>query len=469
VGRRSTERAGPLRDPARGGQLTMKRFRYDEMSALLPDLEELRPLRNLALRASKPDPERTWSASGELSTVADRIVDPARISEEASELAEGERRHMDRLFALLSRAMERAAGGDSPGAALQLLEAAALEEGRERHDRALAYASSAARVMEGDRNRGVAALALRRWGRAARGGGALPEALRRYVQSHEIASAIGDLPGAGEAAVGAGNVLEQWGRWEEAERWYLQALESLERLPHPTPGRWHAALNLNVALRRRGDVEESRPWLERAEAVARELGDGSALPFLETARGQLLMALGEHQAGSAHFDTALAAAQGSYPIVVIRLNLAESLLALGRVLDAVEQVRTAEAEAIAGGAEVKLPEVYRMLGRAASAQGHPDAFVLFERSLELAGGGAMASELETAQSYQDYARAEAALGNADQARTFLLRAERGYRALGVRGMRREWVDCFDLPFPGDDSSAGTTSDETRPGGAGGTT
>ena len=436
----------PCLDSSSGVPRQMKRFRYEEMRALLPELEELRPLRDLALRGSDADPERAWATSGELSTVGDRIVDVDRLAEASGALADRTRDHLATLYDAVCQALQKAAAGDGPAAALALLDAGALEEARDRHDRAIAYAMAAARAVEGERDRGVAALALRRWGRAARARGALGEALRRYSQSHEIAAAIGDLPAAGESAIGAGNVLEQWGRWSEAEVWYRRALAFLERLPDPTPGRWHACLNLHITLRRRGDVEESRPWLDRAEELAELLQDRGAVPFTENARGQLCMALEDFEAAGRHFDAALSAAGNAHARVTIRLNLAESLHARGRTLDAAEQARAAEAEAIAGGAEVKLPEVYRMLGRFASADGQADAFVLFERSLELAGVGT-GQELEAAQTYQAYAEAEAALGHTDNAGAFQARAEGGYRALGIRGMRRRWVDCFDVLFP----------------------
>jgi hypothetical protein len=125
------------------------------------------------------------------------------------------------------------------------------------------------------------------------------------------------------------------------------------------------------------------------------------------------------------------------------LNLAEALLAQGRILDAAEQARIAEQEAILGGLAPKLPEVYRLLGRIASADREPDAFVLFERALELVRERSF-PPIEEAMTLQAYAEHEARSGRDDVAQDLRREAEARFEALGISHMRHPWADVFAL-------------------------
>jgi tetratricopeptide (TPR) repeat protein len=87
--------------------------------------------------------------------------------------------------------------------------------------------AAAFRAAREERDQRPVSLALRRWAAAARAQGKLVEALDRYQQAHEIARDSLDVQGAAEAAIGAGNVLERQGGWEDAEAWYRRALDAL--------------------------------------------------------------------------------------------------------------------------------------------------------------------------------------------------------------------------------------------------
>jgi tetratricopeptide (TPR) repeat protein len=421
----------------------MTSFRVRELQRLLPDVEELRPLRRALLRGSAPDPDRTWSGSGELQTAGDRLIDLDRMQDEVEELLEREATHQEALIQTTLRAIRCASDGNRMGAARALLDAAALEEARGRHGRAAAFAASAHGEAAGLKDQTLAALALRRRGRAERALGLLGDALRHYGEAFEIAVAVGDDQGSAEAAIGAGNVLEQGGRWQEAAGWYQRALEALDDRPAPAPEQWHAFLNLHLVERTLGRVAGSEPWIERAEAVARELGDESARFFLDHARAQLHMARTEFDDAAALFLEALVGASTAHRPTV-RLNIAECLLARGLLLDAAEEARIAEAEAISGGVDLVLPHVYRTLGRCAAAMQNPDAFVFFERALE-APGPEGENRLERAVTLQHYAIATVQFDPEGQGAAELLEAAaHEYRALGVLHFRRRWVDCFDV-------------------------
>jgi tetratricopeptide (TPR) repeat protein len=423
----------------------MRKLTLDEVRDALPELDELRPVLDHLLAHSEPDRARMWSGSGELGTVGSRLADPADLGASVEELAAAEARRLVTLYQAAARALSALAAEDRGAAAEALLDAAAAEERRERPERAEAYAAAAHRIARSERDPGPAALALRRWARAARAQGRLPDALERYERSHEIALALRDHRGAAEAAIGAGNVLEEQGRWPEAAGWYRDALRALDDLDEPAQERWHALLNLHIVARSRGALDESVPWLEAAERASSTDPEG-ARPFLQNAAGQLLMAQGVVAEAEVRFRTALDVATGARARVTIRLNLAECLLAQGRALDAAEHGREAEREAIRASLVPKLPEVYRLLGRIASSEGNVDAFVLFERALEIIRERAL-PPLEEALTLQAYAECEASRGEADAARQLHGLAAERFAALGITHMRQAWVDVFGTTGP----------------------
>jgi len=429
----------------------MKRLTVDDVRSALPELEELRPILDDLVRRSEPDRTRTWSGSGQLDTVGARLVPDEPIAETILALADEEADRVKALYSWMGEALTALSAGDGPRAARALLEVAASEEARDRPERAFLYSDAAFRAVRGGRDQEVAALALRRSARAARAHGDLADALRRYERAHDLARSMSDLRGAAEAALGAGNVLEEQGRWDEAESWYHTALETLEPIDAPVPERWHALINLHIVARSRGALDESIPLLARAHEAAAAIDADGARPFIENARGQLLMAQGAYDEAEAHFRAAVETTGQTRARVTMRLNLAESSLARGRTLDAAEQAREAEREAIAARVVTKLPEVYRLLGRVSSAEGNPDAFVFFERALEIVRERKLPI-LEEALTLQAYAEAEASRGEDEAARQLREEARDRFASLGMTRERQRWADVYG-PASNNDSPA----------------
>jgi tetratricopeptide (TPR) repeat protein len=422
----------------------MKRLTLDEVREALPSLDELRPIVDHLIVRSQPDPSRTWSGSGELGTLGTRHVPAAALPDEVGALAAGEAERLGAIYTTVARALAALASDDGASAARALLDAAAMEEARDRPDRAGAYAEAAYRAARDERDQRPAALALRRWARASRARGRLSEAVERYTRAHGIALAMSDHRGAAEAAVGAGNVLEEQGRWTQATDWYQRALDALEGIREPAPERWHALLNLHIVTRSRGEIVESVRWLEQAEAAANDVDPEGAAPYLDNARGQLAMAHGAFADAETHLRDAVAGAASARLRVSFRLNLAETLLAQGRAVDAADQAREAEREAVRVGLVPKLPEVYRLLGRISSANGNADAFVFFERALDIIRDRAL-PVLEEALTLQAYAACEARRGEADAARQLNQDAVERFRALEIAHMRQPWADVYSPP------------------------
>jgi tetratricopeptide (TPR) repeat protein len=207
------------------------------------------------------------------------------------------------------------------------------------------------------------------------------------------------------------------------------------------PETWHAQLNIHIVLRSAGSLDESLVWLQTASDSAEKLGDETAAQFLENAWGQLRMASGAFSEAESHLRAGLSAAMDARARVTIRLNLAEALLAQDRTLEATEEAREAEREAIASGIVPKLPEVYRVLGRIVSAEDNPDAFVFFERALDIVRERRLPA-LEEALTLQAYAESEARRGEEDSARELRERMTQQYRALGMSNMRHSWADLY---------------------------
>lgn len=419
----------------------MTRLRIEDVRTALPDLDDLRPVLDHLLSGSVPDPDRRWAGSGELDTAAARLVVPGDWRSTAHELAERERAHLEALYRAVLRAVSCSRQGDDAGAAESLLEAAALEERRNRPGRAEVYAGSAARAARRNGDPRLVATALRRQGRASRALGRLSDAERLYVAGHELAKDAGDVEGAAEGAIGIGNVLEEEGRWTEAARWYRTALGLLESTPGSSPEQWHALLNLHVATRSLGRIEESVAWLRKAEEVATALNDESAPAFIHNAWGQLHMARRELIQAVWCFRDALAAPAGAWARVNFRLNLGEALLAGGHTLDAAEEAREAEREALAAGIAAKLPEVYRLLGRVAAVRGNADAFVLFERALAIVRERGL-PPIEEAVTLRAYAHAVRD-HDPDLAGELRRRAVDLYRELGLPGASDPWSESYD--------------------------
>lgn len=419
----------------------MPRLTLDEAQEALPQLDELRPVFDHLVAGSLPDSSQVWSGSGRLGTMGSRLVASGSLTGAVERLVEEHAARLVEVYRAVARMLDALEEGNGAGAARALLDAAALEERQDRPERAEAYAAAAYRASRDYTDQVTTALSLRRWARAARALGKLPEALDRYAKAHEASQAISDPRGAAEAAVGAGNVLEDQGRWDEAAAWYHAALRAVDGIDGPIPERWHAELCLHIVARSRGAIDESNSWLERAQRTADAIEPAASRPFLENARGQLHMARGDFAEAETHLRAALASTRQTRARVTIQLNLAETLLARGRTLDAAEVAREAEREAIRAGLLPKLPEVYRLLGRIASDDGDPDAFVLFERALTLIRERGL-PPLEEAQTLQAYAEAEARMGDQDAAAELRRQALDRFELLGIVQLRSTWADVY---------------------------
>ena len=371
----------------------------------------MRPLLERLMASTAPDPERRWTASGELGTAGGRVVDVAHFEALAEEWVEEESarlRERARRVAEVARALE---SGDAHVVVDTLLDGSEALEAAGATGEARAWADAAFDVAHRE-GHPRAPEAVRRAARCARASGDLDASARGYEEAHALAMGQGAGRDAVIAATGRGNVAVDRGRWLEAERWYDRALALLGSDAFAGGDddiralRWRLHQNLGITRRERGDLEASAAFYERATEDAAGLDDPAATVEIENGRGQLALAGGEPRTAELHFRLALEALKGSAPDpvrVAVRTNLAEALLRQGRMLEAGTSAREAEAEAIRGRHVGRLPEVYRLLARVARARREGEAFVLLERTLELVRNAGLPAieELRTLVAYAE--------------------------------------------------------------------
>jgi tetratricopeptide (TPR) repeat protein len=416
-------------------------MRVDEALRLIPELDELRPLVRALVAASVPDPERAWTGSGELATFGGRLLaDPGMGAGAGSgtgsaaggwpEVARAEAERRRALLASVGGAVAEARAGRMDAAVARLTEAARRELEASSWATAEGLALSAHRAASEAGLTAATAAALRWAAVAARARGDLDAASDRYERAARHAADVGDLALAITASIGRGNVAVDRSRWDEAERWYGQALERMEAAGERRPERWHVAQNLAIVARERGDPAAARRWLETAEREARAQGDPDAELDVNNGWGQLLMAEGDLAGAELRFRRARAAARTPLARAVVAVNLAECLLARGRLLEAVELGREAEAVAIVEDVPGRLPEVYRLLGAAAGEQGAEDALVFFERALELVRELGLPA-VEEARTLEAYGRWRARHGEPAEAARLLRAAAARWADAGM--------------------------------------
>lgn len=412
--------------------------RLDDLLDLLPAMEELTPLLDEVAGTSVPDPGRRWAVSGDLETLGRRLVRPDQLEERIPMLVEAARARAEALYSGAAAAIRALSDGDPEGAARRLLELAGGEEARHHLPSAYALAMAAHRVVQGLRDRTLATEALRRAARAARGDGRLGEAATLYERAWRQAGDGGDLEGGIISAIGRGNVAVDRGLWAEGQRWYEEAARLLGPGSDARPERWHVHQNMGIVRREQGDLEGCAAELERAGELAALLDDPAADIEVNNGWGQLLSARGDRAGAIERFRSALEAArtlEDPRSRTTVAVNLAEVLLEDGRLLEAWDAAREAEAAALSGRVATRLPEVYRLLGRLAQEEGTDHAFLFLERALSVVQERGLPA-YERALTLHAYGDARLRSGEGLAARGLYGEALRIYEELGMSGRAR---------------------------------
>jgi tetratricopeptide (TPR) repeat protein len=406
--------------------MSRRPLRVEDALSLLPELEELLPLREVLAGSSRADEERAWAESAAYSTLDTRLAEPEAIERLVPELVERVRSRVEAVYRSVAEALAAAARGDDAAAARALVAAGEAEEAAGRLEAAEAYFERARARGRRSRDRSSEGLAVRRLGRVARVRGELERAHSLYRAGPEVAEAQRDRAGMVVACQGLGNVHVERGEWAAAVEWYLRGLELVGEAP--SRERWELESNLSAATRRAGWLEESEAWVARAEATLAATGDEAGRAYVWNARGLLRVARGDLQGAEAEYRRAVQASGDPAERAPVLVNLAECLTRQGRLRDAADALRAAERDALSRRLLASLVHVYRGLGEIARLRRDPDGFVFFEQALELCDAPGR-SPLELALTQEEYGRFRAELGEAEEARARLGLALEIYREL----------------------------------------
>lgn len=395
--------------------------------ALVPDYEDFLPLSDALIGASEVDAGKVWASSGAYATVGKRLVDPDRAAELVPALLERRAERARRLMELVLDAMRAQAAGDAAGAARRLVEAGEVEEADRRLERAERIFRMALPLAEELREKGPLVLVLRRLARVARAAGRLDEARAAYEQSHRVAAAALDAEGEVIACQGLGNVSDDRGDREGAREWWERGLARAAGLGAPQL-EWPLHLNLSVLAMLEGDLAGAERRLEEARERLGGAADGEGRFFWLNNRGLLLLEHGDAPGAGAVFREALDGAEGHWALT-LRVNLGESLLRQGRLLEAEDEARRAEELAVVHRLVPDLVDVYALLGSVARERCDEEGFVFYEQALRLCQERQLPSKIEAALLF-GYGRLHGACGRRDEGRGYLEAAAERFRALG---------------------------------------
>jgi CHAT domain-containing protein len=160
----------------------------------------------------------------------------------------------------------------------------------------LPLSTRAVELAEKSGDRVLLARALSALGRSQWGRGQYEPALQSHERSRSLFRELGDRDGEAESLVRTGETFYSLGRYQDALAQYELALTS-----NPASARERESLirsNIGVALRFLGRFDEGAASIERAVAIARELGDQSWL-------GQSLVSLGIINRARAEYQKAI--------------------------------------------------------------------------------------------------------------------------------------------------------------------
>lgn len=408
--------------------MTPRRLRMDQALDALPELDDLAPLREALLDASRTDSAEVWAGSRAYATLGRRLADPERLEARIPEIAEQLRLRTQRILTQVVRSLRALEAGDVAGASRALVSAGELEEGAWRLDEAERYYRKALELGRKPRDRSGEGLALRRLGRLARTRGELPEALRLYRSGYNVSEAARNVAGMVVGCLGMGNVYVDQGEWEKAKDWHLRGVDHL--VDRGTPEFIHLCNALSVVERRLGRFDESEAWLARGEAEVARMGSLEGSEYLEHGRARLHVARGE--LGEAERRLRGMLERDTDPIARISalINLAEPLQLQGRLDDAAGALREAESLAVRFRAVRHLPHVYEALGKLSGAWGDSEGFVFFERALAMIREHRLPITQHAALQHA-YGMFEGGLGSLDSALARLRIARDQFRSIGA--------------------------------------
>lgn len=406
----------------------------EHLLQLLPAVEELEVLRLRMIAAAVPDPGKTWDSSSSYATIDKRILTPESVEQSLDAAEAALKEYVSILHDGLRPVFRAYFAGDAEGAARQLLSLGEQHEAAGRARGAEQCYRTALSLSLPLPDKSLQMLALRRLGRVALSLAQFPDATSYYERSAELARDSEDVRAEVAARTGAGNVRMYQGRWPDAHRLYLEALQLAEAAGTPASTLELGQLynNLGNATTRIGRLAEADEWLERALRVWAEVSSPADHAVCLMNLGHLREAQDRLAETEAAYEAALALPIPPAFKSLAAADLAEVYLKDGFVSRAEELARLAEEHAIAASSPYTLGYLYKNRGNLARARGDEDGFTFYEKALEIARAkGYPFLEAETLADYGELRRRN---GGAEEAVAYF---ERACEMFAEQGATRE--------------------------------
>ena len=414
-------------------------LRVEQALRLLPDVEDLAPLRGFVVSLSSSRGPEAWTAAEPNRTIGKRTLDPTALRARVPQVLNHVTGRVAVLYEAAVDALESEQSGDLSQAVRALVRAGEYEEQGVRYSQAHAWYRQALGIAEQLRDRQPEMEALCHLGRLEATRGYLDEGARAFQRSLALAEAESDNEHAAGACRGLGDVLFAQSQWAGAEAWFNRGLQ-FAKSNRALAG--SLSLGLGETAVRRGQLTLAAERLQRALESFEAIGDTAGVIRTLLARGLMDAAQGQTAEVLASYREALSRlpVANADPVLelAVRLRLAELYLELGRLPDAEDEARRAEDLAITHQQRGSLARVYVIMGKLRGRQGDENGFVFFEQAIELCRSGEPARRLE-AEVYREYARFRTTMGDRHEARAYLERARELLEPFGD-DVARERID-----------------------------
>ena len=422
-------------------------LRVERALQLVPELDALRPLRELLLATAHAQ-DGAAAGSARYLTVGKRHVQASTVRSRLPGLLNQVTDHLAVLYDAVVHAIELQQHGDDAGAVRALLRAGVREEhtGRMRHARV--WYELALRIATALRERGPEIDALQRLGEVCGVVGAYLEGARWYERSLVLAEAELLADASLRACRGMGNMASGRGRWDDAGVWYGRGLALAETARDEAHiGQFHHSLG-RVA-QRMNDMDGALARFQEARRVFARLGEAEEMVRVLISQGLLEAERGFPERALDTYRTALMwlgrANHNPWLEANVRVYLARLVIEGGRLAEAEEELRRCEQIAIAGSFTLCLVRVYALIGKLRGVQRDEDGFVFFEKAIELCRSPEHLPLLE-GQVLHEYALFRRALGDNEEAREYMVCARTVLETLGATPeLQRVAADLASLP------------------------
>lgn len=409
----------------------------DRLLGALPELGDLAALRKALLRASVVDAALVWSRSSSYATMDKRVLRSADLRDIVATARQAEQQRIDALYHALGNVLDHLAHADDGAAALELIKIGETAEAAENLQSAVLYFEAAARLGAALPSSTPRILALRHLGRAHLGLGDLDTAAAFYRAGMEQASAAGEIELEVICLTGLGNTLSYQGDWNSAISQYEAALQLCgAQFPRR---RGQLAVNLASMHRERGELERSAQLLAAGTDQWHEMTPEDHATWYNN-RGLLALAAREFDPAETNFRQGLEAAESDFTRAMILDNLAELCIRREAFNDAESFARAAEERAVSAGSPHALAEIYTRLGKIFRLRADLNGVTFFEKALEICRKRRY--PLTEANAYLEYGLFRRALGDIEEARSYIERARSLYAEIGAVQLERAAIDLL---------------------------